>query len=194
MMVVGLTGGIGSGKTTVGKIFLELGVPVYNSDEQAKKLMQSSKKIRKSIIDLLGKDAYLGEKLNRHFVAFKVFNDDNLLRELNSITHPAVRKHFLSWANKQDAPYVIQEAAIIFENSSQERYDKTILITAPLKVRVDRILNRGNASKEDILARMGTQWKDIKKIPLSDFVIENVDLDKTRLKIKKVHKRLLEYS
>lgn len=193
MMVVGLTGGIGSGKTTVGKMFAELGVPVYNSDKQAKKLMQSSKRIRKAIIDLLGEGAYLEKKLNRDFIALKVFNDNDLLQKLNGIVHPTVRKHFLSWSKKQDNPYVIQEAAVIFENSSVERYDKIILITAPLEVRVNRILKRDNATKEDILTRMDNQWKDVEKIPLSDFVIENIDLDKTKSKIQKVHECLLEY-
>ena len=194
MIIVGLTGGIGSGKTTVSKMFAELGVPVYNSDKQAKILMQSSKRIRKAIIHLLGEDAYLDKKINRDFIAFKIFNDKDLLQKLNGIVHPQVRKHFLSWAKKQNTSYVIQEAAIIFENASVARYDKIILITAPIKVRVARILKRDNATEEDILARMGSQWTDVEKIPLSDFVIENVDLDKTKSKIAKVHERLLEYS
>ena len=194
MKIVGLTGGIGSGKTTVGEMFAELGVPVYNSDKQAKKLMRSSKEIRKRIIDLLGKDAYLEKKINREFIAFKVFNNDDLLQKLNGIVHPAVRKHFLTWVEKQDSPYVIQEAAIIFENNSQKLYDKIILITTPHKVRVDRILNRDTTTQKDILTRMANQWKDVKKIPLSDFVIENIDLVKTKLETKAVHECLLEYS
>ncbi|MFK5972727.1 MAG: dephospho-CoA kinase [Flavobacteriaceae bacterium] len=194
MRIVGLTGGIGSGKTTVGKMFTELGVPVYNSDKQAKILMQYSKRIRKAVISLLGEDAYIDKKINRKFIAFKIFNDKNLLRELNGIVHPEVRKHFLSWARKQNTSYVIQEAAVIFENSSVARYDKIILVTAPIKVRIARIVKRDTATEENILARMGSQWKDVEKIPLSDFVIENVDLDKTKSKIVKVHERLLEYS
>lgn len=192
-MVVGLTGGIGTGKTTVAKMFVELGVPVYNSDRQAKKLMQSSEKVRRAVQDLLGKDAYLGKKLNRKYISNKVFKDNDLLQKLNAIVHPAVREHFLEWTKKKNSPYVIQEAAIIFENASQERYDKIILITAPLKLRIKRIMKRDHLAKTDILERIDKQWTDAEKIPLSDFVIENVDLDSTRSKIKEVHDRLLEY-
>lgn len=194
MTIVGLTGGIGSGKSTVAKIFADLGVPVYDSDRRAKRLMQSSKKVRTAIKKLIGDEAYNDKKLNRPYVAERVFNDPELLEKLNAIVHPVVRKHFLKWAKKKDCPYVIQENAIIFENGSQDFYDKIILITAPIDIRIERILNRDGATKEDILARMDNQWDDSQKIPLSDYVIENLDLSKTTKKIEKVHRRLLEYS
>lgn len=194
MIIVGLTGGIGSGKTTVGKMFKDLGVPIYNSDKQAKKLMKSSKKIRKAIKDLLGNDAYSGGKLNRAYIADKVFQNKTLLNKLNAIVHPAVREHFTKWANKQDAAYVIQEAAIIFENGMHDFYDKIILVTAPEEIRLKRIVERDNSSRSKIMARIQSQWNDNKKIPLSDFVIDNVQLDETRLKVQEVHRRLLDYS
>ena len=191
MMIVGLTGGIGSGKSTVAKMFKKLGVPVYNSDKKAKNLMKSSKKLRASIKALLGEDAYDGKKLNKAFIADKIFKDKSLLNKLNAIVHPAVREDFISWAKKQEAPYVIQEAAIIFENGLHEFYDKIILVTAPEEVRLKRVLERGGVSKADILARMGNQWQDARKIKLSDLVIDNLVLEDTFLKVKEVHELLL---
>ena len=195
-MVVGLTGGIGSGKSTVAKMFKKLGVPVYNSDKKAKKLMKSSKKLRAAIKALLGDDAYDGKKLNKAYIAGKIFQDKSLLNKLNGIVHPLVREDFISWAKKQEAPYVIQEAAIIFENGLHEFYDKIILVTAPEKVRLKRVLERNGAgaSKADILARMGNQWQDARKIELSDHVIDNLILEDTILKVKEVHRLLLNHS
>lgn len=194
MMIVGLTGGIGSGKSTVAKMFKKLGVPVYNSDKKAKNLMKSSKKLRASIKALLGDDAYDGKKLNKAYIANKIFQDKSLLNKLNGIVHPAVRENFISWAKKQEAPYVIQEAAIIFENGLHEFYDKIVLVTAPEKVRLKRVLERNGASKADILARMGNQWQDARKIKLSDHVIDNLVLEDTIFKVKEVHKLLLDHS
>ncbi len=194
MMIVGLTGGIGSGKTTVAKIFKDFGVPVYNSDKEAKRLMKSSKKIRKAVRELLGDDAYTGKTLNREFIANRVFQDKSLLHKLNVIVHPAVREDFTSWAKKQGSAYVIQETAIIFENSMQSFYDRIILVTAPEEIRLQRILARDDGSKSKVLDRMRNQRKDSEKIPLSDFVIDNVELDQTYLKVQEVNKCLLEYS
>ena len=193
-MIVALTGGIGSGKTTVGKMFTELGVPVYNSDQWAKQLMTSSKKVKKAIIRLLGEQSYKDKELDKKFIARAVFNNKALLQELNKIVHPAVREHFSSWARKQDYPYVIQEAAIIFENRGHEFYDRIILVTAPQKLRVERVVSRDGASEKDILARMDNQWSDQKKIALSDFVIENVDLKTTRREVESIHNLLLNQS
>lgn len=194
MMIVGLTGGIGSGKTTVAQLFEELGVPVYNSDIEAKKLMNSSKKLRKAIKSLFGKKAYKKKKLNRALLAEKVFSDKKLLKALNSLVHPAVRKHFNSWAKEQKAPYVIQEAAIIFEQGNQDYYDKIILVTAPQEDRIRRILKRDeNQDRLKIQKRIANQWPDDEKIDLSDYVIENIDLKKTQIMAKEVHKALLDY-
>ncbi|MFT4832113.1 MAG: dephospho-CoA kinase, partial [Psychroserpens sp.] len=121
MRLIGLTGGIGSGKSTVAKMFATLGVPVYNSDTEAKVLMGSSMKIKQAIIELFGNEAYLDNVLNRDFIAKKVFSDKEVLNQLNAIVHPAVKEHFESWVKKQDYPYIIQEAAIIFENGMQDR-------------------------------------------------------------------------
>ncbi|MCJ7466274.1 MAG: dephospho-CoA kinase [Maribacter sp.] len=194
MMIVGLTGGIGSGKTTVAKMFKELGVPVYNSDEEAKRLMNTSKKVINAITKLFGPQAYINTKLNSADIAKKVFENKELLLKLNAIVHPEVRKHFLTWMKKQHYPYVIQETALIFENSSPNFYDKIILITAPMNKRIQRVKNRDGISKKSILSRMENQWNDSAKIPLSDFVVENINLAVTKSKIRKIHQCLLKYS
>lgn len=187
MKIVGLTGGIGSGKSTAARMFADLGVPVYNSDLEAKQLMHTSIKVKEQIINLLGKDTYVNNVLNREYIAQKVFADASLLKQLNNIVHPAVRKHFLEWTKKQKAPYVIQESAIIFENQNQDFYDYIILVTAPLEVKIDRILKRDNTTREKILSRMDNQWTDEKKEKMSDFKLINEDIVKLRLKIKEIH-------
>ena len=192
MIIVGLTGGIGSGKSTVGRMFADLGVPVYDSDSAAKKLMESSSKIKNEIKELLGDAAYSGKKLNKKYISKRVFNDPDALKRLNSIVHPVVKKDFLSWATQQEAPYVIQEAAIIFENGSYKNYDKVILVKAPKKVRVRRIMERDGSSQKEILARMQNQWKDAEKVKLSHFVINNTDLEKTRIEVDRIHRQLVK--
>ncbi len=193
-MLIGLTGGIGSGKTTVGKMFRELGVPVYNSDEQAKELMESSKEVRNAIKSLLGKKAYKGKKLNKKFISNEVFSNKELLEKLNAIVHPAVRSHFEAWATDQKTAYVIQEAAILFENGAYLNYDIMILVTAPKTSRIERIKERDKLSEQEILARMNNQWDDKKKMNLSDYVISNTNLKKTRSEVKKIHAELTKLS
>jgi len=192
-MIVGLTGGIGSGKSTVAKFFKALGVPVYDSDAQAKRLMKSSKKIRKKIIALLGEEAYQDKALNKPFIAKLVFGDEELLEKLNGIVHPAVRKHFLKWYQKQTHPYVVQETALLFENKSSDFYDKIILVTAPVKTRIARVMSRDNSSEEQVMARIKNQLEDTVKIELSNYIIENINLEETKDKVITLNKALLEY-
>jgi len=193
MIIVGLTGGIGSGKTTVAQFFVELGVPLYNSDKEAQKLMKSSKKVREAVIELLGKKSYENKKLNKTYISDKIFNNKNMLEKLNSIVHPAVRKHFLRWVKRQNSPYVIQETAIIFENFAQDFYDKIILVTAPEDERILRVMRRSGISKKAIVARLKNQWTDAKKAPLSDYVIDNLELSKTKTKVEEVNNAILDY-
>ncbi|MGB3144750.1 MAG: dephospho-CoA kinase [Maribacter sp.] len=192
MIKIGLTGGMGSGKSTVAQMFRDLGIPVYNSDERAKELMRTAKKIRKKIIDLLGESSYHGDELDRSYIAKKVFQDKPLLAKLNSIVHPAVRKDFLKWADTQESEYVLQETALLFENNAQKLYDRTILVTAPQELRLERLLKRDESSKEELLARMDNQLEDDAKIKLADFIIENIDLQKTLLKVGEVHHAILD--
>ena len=192
-MIVGLTGGIGSGKSTVGKLLEELGVPVYNSDIEAKRLMNKSKVLRKDIVGLLGEESYVNDQLNRPYIAKKVFNDKALLDKLNGIVHPAVRKHFLRWAKKQQKPYVVQETALLFENGMQDFYDKIVLVTAPKNIRIERIIARDGSTRQEILERMDNQLADRIKSPLSDYVLENIEYDKTKSKVKALNIALLGY-
>lgn len=192
--LVGLTGGIGSGKTTVGGMFAELGVPVYNSDTEAKKLMETSIEVKKALKNLLGEQAYTDERLNKTYISEQIFTTKSLLDRINSIVHPAVRKHFLEWAASQKTGYVIQEAAIIFEIGSQDFYDKTILVTAPENVRIKRIKKRNTeVSTQDIEARIQNQWKDSEKIKLAHYVLENLDLEKTQAAVLDIHQKLLAF-
>lgn len=191
MKVVGLTGGIGSGKSTVSKMFLELGVPVYNSDERAKKLMNTSAEIKNQIIAFLGKESYHEEKLNRAYIAKKVFNDTTLLAQLNAIVHPVVREDFLKWTGEQEYCYVIQETALLFENNSQHLYDSIILVTAPKEERISRVVSRDNGTREQVIARMNNQMDDEEKLNLSDFVIENIDIERTRSIVLQVHAAII---
>ena len=191
MKIVGLTGGIGSGKTTVARMFAALGIPVYNSDERAKELMVTSEELVNQIKSLLGEEAYSGSDLNREYIAGKVFLDKALLNALNDLVHPAVRDDFRNWASIQKTPYVIQEAAILFENGAHEYFDQMILVTAPKMIRLQRIMERDNVSEDHILARMNHQWEDERKIALSDYIIENIDLEKTEATVAEIHAELL---
>lgn len=193
-MRVGLTGGIGSGKTTVAGFFVELGVPVYNSDKRAKRLMTKSKEVKEAIISLLGKKAYKDKKLNKKYISKRIFTDSALLKKMNQIVHPAVAKDFLMWEGKQKAPYVVQETALIFENDKQDFYDFIVLVTAPIELRLERVIKRDGSSKKEILDRLQNQLQDNRKIPLSDYVLENIHLDDTRRSVKEIHSALLDNS
>jgi dephospho-CoA kinase len=190
MIRVGLTGGMGSGKTTVAGMFTDLGVPVYNSDTRAKQLMNENKAIRDKVIGLFGEEAYNNNFLNRAYLAERVFKDKNLLSSLNGIVHPAVREDFQSWTQAQTSSYVIQEAAILFENGGYESFDFMILVTAPKKTRIARIKKRDKLSETEILERMQHQWPDKRKKQLSHFVINNTNLSVTRKQVMEIHNQL----
>ena len=194
MTVVGLTGGIGSGKTTIANFFKELNVPIYFADIEAKKLMNKSKVLQKKIKAIFGERAYIKNELNRPFIAERIFNDKNLLQQMNAIVHPKVGKHFIKWLNKQNSPYVIKEAAILFENNSYKNYDYIITVVAEEKERINRILHRDNTSEQKIKDIMQNQWDDSKKVKLSDFVIHNKSLDNTKKQVYSIHRKLLKLS
>tara|TARA_A100000171_G_C2140025_1_gene154322 strand:+ start:2100 stop:2684 length:585 start_codon:yes stop_codon:yes gene_type:complete len=190
--IVGLTGGIGSGKTTVATMFKNLGVPVYIADVEAKKLTNSSKVIRRKLIELLGEEAYSDTGLNRSFVADRIFQDVELLQRVNQIIHPKVKAHFKRWLKKQEGVYCIKEVAILFENGGYKECDYTILVTAPKSLKIERLLQRDATTKEAIAARMKNQWSDTKKIKLAHTVIENIELEETQKSVLKLHKKLLK--
>lgn len=191
MKVIGLTGGIGSGKTTVANFFKELGIPVYIADDEAKSLMNTSTEVKSRIIGLLGEKAYPDGILDRKYVAAQVFNYPKKLEKLNSIVHPAVATDFENWKNSQNSPYVIYEAAILFEKGGHKKCDAVILVTAPYEERIKRLKNRDKSSEEDIEARTKHQWSDSKKRKLADFEIKNLNLQKTREQVRKLHEIIL---
>lgn len=192
MMRVGLTGGIGSGKSTVAQALRQLGIPVYDSDRRARELMEADPRLREGIQDLLGPGAYEGEGLNRPFIASRVFADPALLDALNALVHPVVRADFESWAARQAAPYVVQEAAILFENGGYRELDRMVLVTAPEEERIRRVMRRDGVSREAVRLRMRNQWGDAEKIPLADFVIRNTELQQTLRETRKLHQDLLQ--
>lgn len=192
MKVLGLTGGIGSGKTTVAGFFEELGIPVYIADVEAKKLMLEDEEVKASIIQLFGEETYEEGIPNRKFIASKVFGDKEKLEKLNQIIHPAVARHFEVWKSEQQAPYVVYEAAILFEKGGYRKCDFNLLVTAPFERRIERLQERDSSSLEEIKARMNHQWSDEKKAALADFIIENKELSKTREGVHELHKTLLK--
>jgi dephospho-CoA kinase len=188
--IIGLTGGIGSGKTTISKIFEELGIPVYNSDLEAKKIMELPE-----IIVLLknsfGEDFFENNILNRTKLADLVFRSTEKLNVLNAIVHPFVKKDFLFWVKKnENKKFVIKESAILFESKSNLDCDKIITVTAPLDLRMKRIAARDNLGFHEIVKRINNQISDEKKIENSDFIIENTDLEMTKTQVLKIYNTL----
>ena len=192
MVIVGLTGGIGSGKTTISKCFETFGIPVYIADDEAKGLMNRSKVIKRKLLQLFGEFAYKDGELNRPFLASKIFRDKTLLLKMNTIVHPKVASHFKRWLKKQDAPYVIKEAAIIFENKLESQYDYIITVIADEDLRITRVMKRDDASKEKIKAIIKNQLSDAEKIKKSDFVIINNDLDSAKEEVNEIHHQILQ--
>ena len=192
MKVVGLTGGIGSGKTTVLSMFLDLGVPVYIADIEAKKLTNTSKVIRKKIIALLGENSYLKKEINKKYVADIIFNDHELLKKINKIIHSKVANHFKKWVDKQNGVYCIKETAILFETASYKLCDYNILITSPKEERLKRIKKRDQLTRKEIENRIKNQWSDIEKSQLADAVIKNTLLRNTQNKVEELHLFLLK--
>ena len=192
MITVGLTGGIGSGKSTIAKMFEELGVAVYYADDEAKRLMNSSQQIREKLIKEFGKESYKNGNLNRAFLADIIFNDKEKLLKINSIVHPEVDKHFKNWVKDQNGDFVIQENAILFENNKQNDFDYIITVTAPKDLRIERIIKRDSIDKNQIISRMNNQLDDAKKIESANFVISNIDLDQSRVQVKKIFHELIK--
>ena len=171
--MIGLTGGIGSGKSVVAKIFSTLGIPVFNADEAAKQIMQTSPEIKIKLIQQFGNDIYNAHGLDKEKLAAIVFNDPFQLQLLNAIVHPVTIQAAKDWAAKQTSPYVIKEAALIFESAAADGLFKVIGVTAPMSLRIQRVMQRDGVSKEQVEARMQHQISDTIKMRLCDFVIEN---------------------
>ena len=194
MLKVGITGGIGSGKSLISEIFALLGMPVYDSDKRAKEIMYDNDEVRSAVTDEFGAESYNGDgSLNRQYIASLVFSDDAMLAKLNAIVHPAVGADFENWSKRhKDAAYIIKEAALIFEAGINTSLDKVILVFAPEDLRISRVMQRDQIDKESVLNRIANQWSDEKKAPLSDFVIVN-DGDQSLLRqTLEIHNFLLQ--
>lgn len=193
MKIVGITGGIGSGKTTVAKMFTALEIPVYNSDIEAKALMNRSKVIRNKLIKLFGDDAYIENKLNRPYIADIIFNDTEYLEKMNAIVHPKVGKHFERWLQKNfNAPYVIKESALLFETDAYKKCNYIILVTAPIEERIKRVIERDQTTERKVQAIIDNQSKDSENLSKADFVINNFSLQNTQNQVLDIHEKLLK--
>lgn len=173
-MIIGLTGGIGSGKSTVAKLFETMGCAIYNSDDRAKELYFKPV-IKKAVIDLLGSESYVNETtLNRDYISKKVFSDTNLLQQLNAIIHPAVKEDFVQFqSNFPLNTIIIKESALLFETGIYKDLNYNILVIAPIDLKIERVMQRNSFSKTEIEQRMKAQWSDEQKSPLANAIISN---------------------
>ncbi len=190
-MRIGVTGGIGSGKTTVCKVFSILGVPVFYADESARLIMDSDPVVKNAVNDIAGRNVYENGKLLRHELAEIIFNNAMLLEKINSLVHPLVLRRFEEWEKLNEYPYVIIEAAILFESGWDKKVDKVLTVIAPEDERIRRIQERNNLKKEEIIIRIKNQWDDKLRIKKSDYIINNSGNNLILPQILKIHKELL---
>lgn len=190
-MVIGLTGGIGSGKTTVLQFFKELGAAVFIADIEAKKIMVEDAELKSQIKNLFGAEAYINNELNRKLIASVVFNDASKLKELNALVHPKIREYFNRFKATSTSKIIIYEAAILFESGSNEICDYVITVTANFEEKLERVMQRDSVTKEEILSRMQHQMDDESRIKKSSIVIKNNKLKDTKQQVVSVYEMLL---
>lgn len=188
---IGITGGIGSGKSTVLNLFTELGGIPYFADKRAKWLIENDVTIRKKIIEIFGEKSYQNNQYNSAYIASIVFKNKYLLQCLNQIVHPAVWRDFDAFCKENPDKIIFYEAALIFENKNQHLFDKTILVTAPILIKIERIQKRDSISESQILARMSNQLSDDKKRTLADFEIVNDNLAETKKRVLEIYQEIL---
>jgi dephospho-CoA kinase len=191
MLRIGVTGGIGSGKSTVCTIFKCLEIPVFNADEEGRRLLSENADVIKEVQHIFRDEVLTNGKPDRKKLAAIVFNNAGMLEKLNSIIHPAVRKKFNDWVLEQKAPYVIDEAAILFETGIYKQLDYTILVVAPEPVRISRVSRRDGVDEATVQARMKNQWTDEQKKILADFVIINDDINPLLPQVMDIHNTIL---
>jgi dephospho-CoA kinase len=191
---VGLTGGIGSGKSIVARIFESLGIPVYYADDAAKDLYWTDPVLRQAIIDQFGPEAYTDGELNRKYISGIVFSSPEKLEILNSLVHPATIKDAEKWLSSQTAPYAVKEAALIFESGSHRDLDQVIGVFAPESLRIKRVMARDKVTEEEVRRRMNNQVEDRIKMKLCDFVIHNDEKQLLIPQVLKIHEKLLSIS
>lgn len=189
---IGITGGIGSGKSTVAKVFEVLGIPVYYADDAARRLMNEDEDLRQQIIKHFGPSSYKNNQLDRPYIASQVFDNKEKLELMNSLVHPATIRDSENWMSRQTTPYAIKEAAIIFESGTQDQYDYIIGVAAPLPLRTLRAMRRDGSTREQVLARMGKQIQEVIKMRLCDFVINNDEQQAVIPQVLKMHNTFLD--
>lgn len=195
MLKIGITGGIGSGKTTVCKVFETLGVPVFYADTIAKQIMVTDPILITGVKAAFGSESYFDDgKLNNKYIANIVFNDEAELTKLNALVHPAVFRAFAGWVAQLPAhtPYALKEAALLFESESYKMCDKSILVTSPHTLKITRVTQRDNVSEEQVLARMGKQFTDEQKMKMADYFIENNESQSVILQVLHLHEQFLK--
>lgn len=192
MLKIGLTGGIGSGKSTVAKVFEVLGIPVYYADDAAKRLMQEDEQLKQQLIAAFGPETYIHGKLNREHLASIVFKQKEQLELLNSLVHPATIADANRWFALQSAPYVIKEAALLFESGTAEGLDYIIGVTAPETIRIKRVMNRDGVSAEEVKRRMKNQVNEELKMRLCNYVIRNNDREPVVPQVMQLHQTFLQ--
>lgn len=189
-----ITGGIGSGKSTVLRLFKGLGIPTFSADDSAKYAMENNPEVKQNIIALFGDKSYTNGALNRELLAEQVFHNKPKLEALNAVVHPAARVAYEQWRDAQDAPYTMYEVSILFELHAQDRFDGVLLVVTAEEERIKRVQIRDKVTEDNVRARIKNQWPDEQKLPLADFVIENTDLSNTEVLVNALHQQLLEES
>ena len=191
MKKIGITGGIGSGKSTVCRVFSAIGIPVFDADSEAKKIMNTDPEIHRQLINLFGPAVYLPDQtIDRKYLAGIVFKSPSLLEQLSMIVHPAVRKSFENWCLEQHSPYIIHEAAILFESGFYRMMDKSITVVTNESERIERVMKRNGVTEEQVRHRIKNQWTDEQRIELADFVIGNNDDELIIPQIVEIDKKL----
>lgn len=192
-MKLGITGGIGSGKTSVCKVFGILGIPVFSADPEAQQIMNGDENIIREINRIAGRDIYSGGTLDRTVLASIIFNDAEVLQKVNSLVHPLVFENFMRWTATQDAPYVIMEAAILFESGASELVDRVATVTAPVEERIKRVTRRNTLSREQVITRIRNQMDDETRIKMSDYVINNSENEMIIPVIMRIHEDIINH-
>ncbi len=190
-MIVGLTGGIGSGKTTVAEIFKHLKVPVFTADEESKKLLDTDKELQQKLKELLGPELMKDGQIDKKWMATQIFSDETLLQKANAIIHPAVGKAFKNWHQQQKAPYVLREAAILFESGTHQDCAQIVVVVAPEALRLERVMKRSGETEAQVKERMNKQWPQEKKEALADYVIRNYNQHSLIKQVIAVHENLI---
>ncbi len=188
MIRIGITGGIGSGKSTVCKIFSELGAPVFDTDSAAKTIMSSDAGVRRRMTEIFGDAAFAGDTLNREYISSLVFKQPELLQTLNSVVHPAVADAFVCWAERQSCDYVIMECAILFESGFDSLVDRTVTVSAPEHLRIERACARDGANPDSVRRRIACQMSDGEREQKADYVINNTDMAQTAAAVAELDK------